>query len=47
MGISLTPQEQFEIFGTDKLEEYTEEARQRWGSTGADRGQGGDAAEER
>ena len=27
MGISLTPEEQFEIFGTDKLEEHTEEAR--------------------
>ena len=35
MGISLTPQEQFEIFGTDKIEEYTEEARQRWGGTDA------------
>ena len=35
MGISLTPQEQFEIFGTDRLEEYTEEARQRWGDTDA------------
>jgi DNA-binding transcriptional MerR regulator len=35
MGISLTPEEQFEIFGTDKLDEHTEEARQRWGDTGA------------
>ena len=35
MGISLTPEEQFEIFGTDKLEEHTEEARQRWGDTDA------------
>lgn len=35
MGIALTPEEQFEIFGTDKLEEYTEEARQRWGHTEA------------
>jgi MerR family transcriptional regulator, thiopeptide resistance regulator len=35
MGMSLTPQEQFEIFGTDKLDEYAEEARQRWGDTGA------------
>jgi len=35
MGISLTPEEQFEIFGTDRLEEYTEEARQRWGDTDA------------
>jgi DNA-binding transcriptional MerR regulator len=28
MGISLTPEEQFEIFGTDKLGEYAEEAKQ-------------------
>jgi DNA-binding transcriptional MerR regulator len=35
MGISLTPEEQFEIFGTDKLEEYTDEAKQRWGDTDA------------
>ena len=35
MGISLTPEEQFEIFGTDKLGEYTAEAEQRWGDTGA------------
>jgi len=35
MGISLTPEEQFEIFGTDKLEEYAEEARERWGDTEA------------
>ncbi len=35
MGISLTPEEQFEIFGTDKFGEYTEEARQRWGDTDA------------
>jgi DNA-binding transcriptional MerR regulator len=35
MGISLTPEEQFEVFGTDKLGEHTEEARQRWGETGA------------
>ena len=34
MGISLTPQEQFEIFGTDKAGgEWAEEAEQRWGST--------------
>jgi DNA-binding transcriptional MerR regulator len=31
MGISLTPEEQFEIFGTDKLDERMEEAGQRWG----------------
>ena len=35
MGIALTPEEQFEIFGTDKLGEYTEEAKQRWGDTDA------------
>jgi len=35
MGMSLTPEEQFEIFGTDKLAEYAEEAEQRWGDTEA------------
>lgn len=35
MGIALTPEEQFEIFGTDKLGEHTEEARQRWGESDA------------
>jgi MerR family transcriptional regulator, thiopeptide resistance regulator len=35
MGISLTPEEQLEIFGTDKLDEYAEEAGQRWGGTDA------------
>ena len=35
MGISLTPEEQFEIFGTDKLAGYAEEAGQRWGDTDA------------
>jgi DNA-binding transcriptional MerR regulator len=35
MGISLTPAEQFEIFGTDKFAEYYEEAEQRWGDTPA------------
>lgn len=35
MGIALTPEEQFEIFGTDKLAEYAEEAEQRWGDTDA------------
>jgi DNA-binding transcriptional MerR regulator len=35
MGMSLTPEEQFEIFGTDKLAEYAEEAEQRWGGTDA------------
>jgi hypothetical protein len=35
MGIALTPEEQFEIFGTAKLGQYTQEARQRWGDTEA------------
>ena len=35
MGMSLTPEEQFEIFGTDKLAQYAEEAEQRWGDTDA------------
>jgi hypothetical protein len=35
MGMSLTPEEQFEIFGTDQLDEYAEEAQQRWGDTDA------------
>jgi DNA-binding transcriptional MerR regulator len=35
MGIALTPEEQFEIFGTDKFAEYAEEAEQRWGDTDA------------
>ncbi|UUY02482.1 MerR family transcriptional regulator [Svornostia abyssi] len=35
MGIKLTPEEQFEIFGTDKLEEHQQEAEQRWGDTDA------------
>jgi MerR family transcriptional regulator, thiopeptide resistance regulator len=35
MGISLSPEEQFEIFGTDNVGEVTEEARQRWGETAA------------
>jgi DNA-binding transcriptional MerR regulator len=34
MGLSLTPEEQFEIFGTDKVGgEWAEEARDRWGDT--------------
>ena len=34
MGISLTPEEQFEIFGTDKAgAEWAEEAERRWGGT--------------
>ena len=35
MGISLTPEEQLEIFGTDKLAEHRREARERWGDTDA------------
>lgn len=35
MGISLSREEQFEIFGTDQLEERTQEARARWGDTEA------------
>ncbi|HEV7203206.1 MAG TPA: MerR family transcriptional regulator [Jatrophihabitans sp.] len=36
MGISLTPEEQFEIFGTNELGgEWAEEAEQRWGETEA------------
>jgi DNA-binding transcriptional MerR regulator len=38
MGISLTPEEQFEIFGTDKAGgEWAQEAEQRWGDTDAHR----------
>lgn len=34
MGMSLTPEEQFEVFGTDKVGgEWAEEAEQRWGDT--------------
>jgi DNA-binding transcriptional MerR regulator len=35
MGIALTPDEQFEIFGTDRLDEYAAEAEQKWGDTAA------------
>jgi DNA-binding transcriptional MerR regulator len=36
MGLSLTPEEQFEIFGTDNVSgEWAEEAEQRWGETPA------------
>ena len=35
MGISLTPEEQLEIFGTDKIDEHAAEAEQRWGNTEA------------
>jgi DNA-binding transcriptional MerR regulator len=36
MGISLTPEEQFEVFGTDQVGgEWADEARDRWGDTDA------------
>jgi MerR family transcriptional regulator, thiopeptide resistance regulator len=36
MGIALTPEEQFEIFGTDKVgSDWAQEAEQRWGDTEA------------
>ena len=36
MGILLTPEEQFEVFGTDKVGgEWADEAEQRWGNTEA------------
>ena len=36
MGISLTPEEQFEIFGSDRFTgEYAAEAEERWGETEA------------
>lgn len=36
MGINLTPQEQLEVFGTDKAGgEWADEARERWGGTDA------------
>jgi MerR family transcriptional regulator, thiopeptide resistance regulator len=36
MGIALTPEEQFEVFGTDKVSgEWLAEAEQRWGDTEA------------
>lgn len=36
MGIALTPEEQFEIFGTDQVGgEWAEEAEQRWGESAA------------
>lgn len=35
MGISLTPEEQFEIFGTDQADAHAEEAERRWGHTDA------------
>jgi MerR family transcriptional regulator, thiopeptide resistance regulator len=35
MGIQLTPEEQFEVFGDFDPEDYAEEAEQRWGGTEA------------
>jgi DNA-binding transcriptional MerR regulator len=35
MGISLTPEERFEVFGDDDPGRYAQEAEQRWGSTDA------------
>jgi DNA-binding transcriptional MerR regulator len=35
MGMALTPEEQFEIFGTDNMDEVTAEAEERWGDTDA------------
>ncbi|MQS13297.1 MerR family transcriptional regulator [Streptomyces kaniharaensis] len=35
MGIQLTPEEKFEIFGEDYKEEWEQEAEQRWGDTEA------------
>ncbi|MGW2423257.1 MerR family transcriptional regulator [Streptomyces sp. NPDC001709] len=35
MGINLTPQERFEVFGDKDPEQYAEEAEQRWGNTEA------------
>jgi DNA-binding transcriptional MerR regulator len=35
MGISLTPEEQLEIFGTAQLAEHQAEAEQRWGDSDA------------
>ncbi|WP_330239832.1 MerR family transcriptional regulator [Streptomyces sp. NBC_00525] len=35
MGIDLTPEEKFEVFGDKDPEQYAEEAERRWGSTDA------------
>jgi hypothetical protein len=37
MGISLTPEERFEVFGEQDPTRYAEEAEQRWGDTDAHR----------
>jgi MerR family transcriptional regulator, thiopeptide resistance regulator len=33
MGISLTPEEQLEVFGDEPIDDYAKEAEQRWGET--------------
>jgi hypothetical protein len=35
MGINLTPEERFEVFGDKDPEQYADEAEQRWGGTDA------------
>jgi MerR family transcriptional regulator, thiopeptide resistance regulator len=35
MGISLTPEERFELFGDFVPEDYEKEAEERWGDTEA------------
>ncbi|MCX4527276.1 MULTISPECIES: MerR family transcriptional regulator [unclassified Streptomyces] len=35
MGINLTPEEKFEVFGDHDPDQYAEEAEQRWGGTDA------------
>lgn len=35
MGMSLTPQEQLEVFQTNRISEWSAEAEQRWGDTAA------------
>lgn len=35
MGISLTPEERFEVFGDHDPEQYADEVRERWGETDA------------
>jgi len=35
MGIALTPEERFEVFGENDPEQYADEARERWGETDA------------
>ncbi|MFI9605226.1 MerR family transcriptional regulator [Streptomyces sp. NPDC052043] len=37
MGINLTPEERFEVFGDHDPEQYADEVRRRWGGTEANR----------